>query len=656
VGNGVTEAPHRARPLVREYWPLAAIVLAAVAVSIVVHEVIFPAYSWNRDEPVYLWQVHALRDGNIFTSTGGAPLFFQPWLSGIRDDMFFSQYTLGWPLVLLGSDVVFGTAAAAIVFGTALAVLGTYAVARELTADRSVALVSAAAFTICPGLVIQSGLYLGYLFSLGLGTLFGAALLAGLRTSRSWLLAASGLAVGYLFMTRPFDAFLWALAFFAFALFDHWRDRRTVLRGALWVGLGFLPLLVATLAYNRYVTGSFTEFPITAADPRDTFGFGTRSIGTRWSTTDFTPWVAVKGVGRNGVELPPFLVGSYLGVAVAAVGFWLRRRERSTYALLAIGAAFPIGYLFFWGIALSANFADVSAPLYFIPLLPALCILIAMAVTSLWRRRRGLALFGCVVLVAATVPFMVDRLENNRAISDAQVPWRDAEAEFRGRSLVFVEHSGPYLIHLNPFSSNNADVDGRILYAADRGPENLDLIAARPGRRVYFQRTNLSTEETLNNFDLPLPTITVTEMEVARGRVLSMRVRVTNRGDDPTVVAYARVGDRVDSRTLSTTASRGDVFDVDFRVAPRRAGGDGTLPLGPRLGTVIVGTGSGRDASVALLRQEQQRFAYRIDGDQVELLTPGRMYLARAEARRFKREQVSTLPSLAIDVAPAPTT
>jgi hypothetical protein len=155
---------HSARSRVREYWPLAAIVLGAVAISIVVHEVIFPAYSWNRDEPVYLWQVNALRDGQIFTSTGDAPFFFQPWLSGIRDDMFFSQYTLGWPLVLLGGDVLFGTAAAAIVFGTALAVLGTYAVARQLTADHSVALVSAAAFTVCPGLVIQSGLYLGYLF------------------------------------------------------------------------------------------------------------------------------------------------------------------------------------------------------------------------------------------------------------------------------------------------------------------------------------------------------------------------------------------------------------------------------------------------------------------------------------------------------------
>ena len=59
---------------------------------------------------------------------------------------------------------------------------------------------------------------------------------------------------------------------------------------------------------------------------------------------------------------------------------------------------------------------------------------------------------------------------------------------------------------------------------------------------------------------------------------------------------------------------------------------------------------------MALLRQEQQRFVYRIAGDRVELLTPGRMFLAQAKGKRFTREQVSTLPSLAIDVAPAPTT
>jgi hypothetical protein len=659
VGDTVAVAVSPARSRIREYWPLLAIVLVASAISIAVHLAIFPAFSWNRDEPVYLWQVHALRDGQIFTSGGGMPLFFQPWLSGISDGTYFSQYTLGWPLVLLTGDVVFGTAAAAIVFGTALAVVGTYFLARELTEDARLALVAAAVFTLSPLLVIQSGLYLGYLFSLGLGTLFGAAFLAGLRTARRSLLVVSGVLVGYLFMTRPYDAFLWAAAFGAYAVFMYWREWRRLARAAAWAGIGFLPLLVATVAYNRYVTGSFTQFPITAADPRDTFGFGVRSIGSRWSTTAFSGVIAVKGVGRNGVELPPFLLGSYLGVAVAAAGWWLRRREKSTYALLAIGLAFPIGYFFFWGIALSANFAHVSGPLYFIPLLPPLCILIAIALTTAWRQRRVLAIGLGIVLVVATIPFLVNKLDNNHAISEAQVPWRDAEAAFHGRSLVFVEDSGPYLVHLNPFSANTPDLDGRILYATDRGAQNLDLIAARPGRRVYFERTNLTTEETLDNFNLPIPTITVTEMHVERAPSFVMRVRVTNRTDSPVVVAYLKVGTRVEQRTLSTTASKGDVFETEWQLAPPEAAAAiGAVPLDSPTRTVVVGAGSGATPDAALApRQVRDRFSYRIAGRSTEILTPGRTYTARLKHNgRFKLHRVTRLPSLSVDVSPATTT
>jgi hypothetical protein len=654
----VAEEARSAHPRVREYWPLALVVLAAATISIVVHTQIFPAYSWNRDEPVYLWQVDALRAGKILTSGGGMPLFFQPWLSGLKDGMYFSQYTLGWPLVLLTGDVVFGTAAAAIVFGTALAVAGTYALGRELTQDRRIALLSASAFTLSPLLVIQSGLYLGYLFSIGLGTLFGASFLEALRTQRRWLFVVSGLLIGYLFMTRPYDAFLWAAAFGAYGAFAYWRHARALGTGATWAFLGFLPLLIATLAYNRHVTGSFTEFPITAADARDTFGFGLRSIGARWTTTDFTVLTAAKGLGRNGVELPPFLLGSYVGVAVAALGYWFRRRERSTYALLAIGLTFPIGYFFFWGIALSANFADVSGPLYYIPLFPPLCILIAIALVTLWRRRRALAIAVGALLVVATVPWMVDRLENNHAISEAQVPWQEAERSFHGRSLVFVERSGPYLLHLNPFSENPADLDGRILYATDRGAENLDLIAARPERRVYYERTNLTTEQTLNDFDLPVPTITVTQMHVERAPSLAVRVRVSNPTDDPVVVAYIRVGSHIEQRTLSTTARKGQSFETTWFVAPpEAAAGTGAVPLDDPRRTMVAGAGSGTTPDNALTpRHVQQRFVYRVDSGSAEMLTPGLAFNARERGKRFRLTRASTTPSLAVEVGPVPTT
>jgi hypothetical protein len=640
--------------LIRKYWPLALIVVVAAGVSIVVHTQVYPAYSWNRDEPVYLWQVQGLRAGQVFMTDGGHPLFFQPWLSGIRDGSFFSQYTLGWPLVLLAFDVVFGTAAGAIVLGTALAVIGTYVLAREVTADHALALVAAAALTVSPLLVIQSGVYLGYLFSLGLGTLFGATLLGGVRTRRRWRLVVAGVLVGYLFMTRPFDAFLWALAFGAYLVFAHRRELRALVPAIVWGALGFVPLLVATLAYNKHITGSFTQFPITAVDSRDTFGFGTRGFGTRWPSQYFGVKEAVKGVGRNGWELPPFLVGSYLGVAAAIGGFWARRRERGTYALLAVAIAFPVGYFFFWGIALSAGFARVSGPIYLVPMFAPLCILVAAAVVALWRTRRGLALVLAAVLALATVPFMIDRVDLNHSISEAQVPWLDAQQQFHGRSLVFVEDSGPYLIHLDPFSSNAPNLDGRVLYAADRHEENIELVADHPGRHVYFERTNLTIDQTLADPDLPVPTVTVTPARVERSGVFLVRAHVTSTTNDPVVTVYLKYGAVVDQRTLSTTARRGDDFDVEWHVVAPAAStpvGFGALGLSPGVGSLEVGvrTAASRNATPRG-RYVFEQAAYRADGSDVALLLPPRTYQAPPLGAGVTARSVGPQPSLRVEI------
>ncbi len=381
-----------------EYWPLALLGLLAIVLSVVVHHWIYPAYSWNRDEPVYLWQVHALRDGHILPTDGGMPAFFQPWLSGHGDGYFFSQYTLGWPIVLLVGEVVFGTAASALAFGTLLAILGTYAFARTITGDRTVSLVAATLMLVSPVVAVQSGVYLGYLFTLGLGLLFGAALITGFERRKPVLLVVAGLLVGWIFMTRPFDAVLWAAAFGLYLLVVHWREWKRLAVGAGWVGLGALPLVIATLAYNKKVTGTFSEFPITAADPLDTFGFGLRRLMPTFGKDDYTVLTAIRSAGKNGLYLPLFLFGSYLGAVAAGFGLWFRRRQQSTLALLFLMAAFPLGYFFFWGMHVSAATATLAGSIYFIPLFGPLVVLISTAVVTWWRGRRAVGVVALVVL------------------------------------------------------------------------------------------------------------------------------------------------------------------------------------------------------------------------------------------------------------------
>lgn len=616
----------RSRELWTEYWPLLGLGFLAILVSVVVHHWIFPAYSWNRDEPVYLWQVHALRDGQILPTDGGMPAFFQPWLSGHGDGFFFSQYTLGWPIVLLVGEVVFGTAAAALAFGTFLAVVGTYAFARTITADRTVSLVAAALMLASPILVIQSGVYLGYLFTLGLGLLFGAALITGFERKQPWLLVAAGAMVGWIFMTRPYDAVLWAAAFALYLLVVHWHEWKRLVRGALWVGLGALPLVIATLAYNKKVTGTFTEFPITAADPLDIFGFGLRRLMPTFGKDDYTVGSAVRSTGKNGLYLPLFLFGSYLGVVAAGFGLWFRRRQRSTLALLFLIAAFPIGYFFFWGMHVSAATTTLSGPIYFIPLFAPLVVLIASAVVTWWRQRRVIGIVALAVLTVVTVPFAVNRVAANKRISDSQVPWRDGTEGVRDHSIVFVQQSGAYLLFLNPFSSNNADLDGNILWSTDQGPADLDLIARHPDRTPYLQQTSVPPTKAVPDSDPLVPVITTQRLHVVEAGVVTLHTTVTNTTNQPVVVVSLRIGNQVEHQTLATDSRQGDTYDVEWRLAAPGATvtalpGNITLPEG--LGNAVISAGFAPTEAAAATPSVRRVVPYRA-GATMRLLMPAR--------------------------------
>ena len=116
-----------------------------------------------------------------------------------------------------------------------------------------------------------------------------------------------------------------------------------------------------------------------------------------WAADDIHEQRGLRGVARNGWEMPPFLFGNYLALALVGVGLWLRRRDRTTIALLAISAIFPLGYAVFWGISLSASFARVSGPIYFVPLLLPISVLVAAALVAAWKRAPTVALVLAVV-------------------------------------------------------------------------------------------------------------------------------------------------------------------------------------------------------------------------------------------------------------------
>ena len=134
---------------------------------------------------------------------------------------------------------------------------------------------------------------------------------------------------------------------------------------------------------NLRLTGSPTEFPITVADPLDRFGFGMRRLMPKFDDFEYGPRLASISTGRNAFWLPFFLIGAHLGVVVAAVGAWQRRREASRpRSSSPSGAAFPIAYFMFFGTNISSLTARLSGPIYYVPAYAALCGLIAIALAA----------------------------------------------------------------------------------------------------------------------------------------------------------------------------------------------------------------------------------------------------------------------------------
>lgn len=587
----MTDAHRRGPASRRVPWLLAA---GAAAVSLASQRFLFPALSWNRDEAVYLWQVDLLRAGRLAVPDGGHPDLFHPWLSAATGGELFPQYTPGWPLVLLVGRLL-GSTDVAVAFGAALAVGATWLFARELTGDRRVATLSASLLLLSPILVLHGGVHLNYLFSLGLGLLFLTGVKAGARADRRGFLVAAGLALGWIAFTRPFDAVVWAGLGGGSLLLEHAAPWRAQLRRALLVGIGATGPVVALLLINNRLTGSPLEFPITIADPLDTFGFGDRRLMPGFDKVPYGKQVALESTARNAFWLPFFLVGAHLGAALGLLAVWRHRRERHVWLLLALGLGFPVFYFPFFGTQISSIASRLTGPIYFIPAYVPLCILLAMALLDLRSRSPKIASGAFAAVLLVTVPLLADRAGLNRELSLANEPWADSLDAIEGDALVVVSPQ-PYLMYTNPFSDNGADLDGRILFASDVGAGLVDLVLEHPERTPYLQQPDLSPDDLLPSEHPQVPEVVLTPIEVIKGGEVAL------------------------STTLGTATTSELRVDGHGVGAPVRGSTTWTLrpaDLAPGLHTVDVVAGDDQG------NRYRRRFYLRAGAGEVTLLAPG---------------------------------
>jgi len=314
------------------------------------------------------------------------------------------------------------------------------------------------------------------------------------------------------------------------------RHGLTALFGTLFVGI--------TLAYNVRMTGSPLVFPYQAFAPMDGPGFGERRILDH--SVDYTLGLALES-NRYAVQeiATRWFAAGPLGTLAALVGGavalrrWRARGDprepsatvdgedpagspgfRRTAALLlaAVAVSVVVGNLFFWGThnALAGlsdptdGLASLFGPFYHFDLLVPLSVFGGLGVAAGARAlaavrdraaasrvgspriaRVALALVvasAIVVAGVAAVDAAADPMERNAAVDAkheaAYAPFDETAFE---NGLVFVPTPyGEWQNHPFQYLRNEPGLDGEVVYALDRDPEeNFVVLDAYPDRTLY---------------------------------------------------------------------------------------------------------------------------------------------------------------------------
>jgi hypothetical protein len=531
---------------------------------------VFPLLSVNHDESAYLLQAETLRHGALTLHAPPHPGAFVPWLATLRDGEFVFKYTPFHSGLLALGRTVFGSYRASIAVIAILCVAAFGFVARQVLPTRRSATIATWFFAMSPLVLVQSATYLSYLSSLLFLLLFVGAYLRAFRSGSAKWWAVAGLAGGFAFAARPFDALLVLLPF-GVHLGVSWRRRNIDARTVLALAAGAIPPLAALAITNALTTGNPLVLPFSLLDPLDRVGFGWRRLHPTNNRTWYGPGEALHALWLHLLWLPVFVFGGPVLLFLAGRAR-LKRLPLGGRLLAATAVTVPLGYMLFWGpynmsVLWAAQPIRYLGPFYWLPVVVPASLLAASGLRRFGRAMPRLlpavvVAMLCVELVA--VGYIVDRnLEYTRQAQVLQAGLPDAGAG--PNRIVFVPQLyGPYLMHPLAFIADRPDYGGRVLYALDRGRDNFPVMADHPDRKPFRMRVN----GTVTDQPDTRAVIAMETIDNVTAPAYEMHVTVRNPTGRRHVMLQVLLHGREDWLTLDHQSTRGEVYDVRFRVSP----------------------------------------------------------------------------------------
>jgi hypothetical protein len=447
-------------------------VLAAVTTGVLVWIAsgVLLRFPNSGDEYCYLLQVRLWREGRAWYLEHPLQPFFDFLHIRVLDGRVFSVFPPGWPAVLFVAALagIPPWLVNPILGGLTVVVLFTVA---RLWYEPRVVLTAIVATLLSAFFLLNSASYYAHTFTLLVTLVFAAAALGGSDRDSVPLGAVAGAAVAAAFSARFFTAVMCGLPFAVYHLRRNPRHWRFVL-GAM---AGAAPILAAFLWHNQTLMGRWGVLPMS--------GFETYSM--RW----FAPTLFTRGTDIAFSNLwnwvlwtPPAVLPLY-AVALAARNAPARQRLLGSVFLCLV-----IGYYFYVDTG-----GNRYGPRYYFEALPFVMLpaaWLAMKESS-WREKTERArwhfyLFALSLVLAVPIAswqtWMAGRIVYER--SDL---YRVVETEGVSRAIVFVATptGTRWSMNATDHTRNWGRYDGSVIYALDRGADNIRLTAAYPDRACY---------------------------------------------------------------------------------------------------------------------------------------------------------------------------
>ena len=601
---------------------LGGLAVVAFVMSLVLASQLFPHFSSNNDEPIYVLQAQAMRHGHLTLSATAHDDFFRPWMSGREGDHLFLVVQPVLPALLAASDLLFGSMRIALAGIAAGAVIAMFFAVRELLEDDRVALTAAALFTLSPLVVFQSALYLTYVLAVALTAVVITLVSQGLKRTSKRRLAVAGLVHGVLLFARPIEGLMLAVVLFL------WVGSREgvarFFRAAVVMAVGALPVLALMLAYNRATTGDPIRFPLWAIGGNDSFGFGDRSIAPGAPVVHYGLAEAWLTLRTNLRAFPHWLFGGIVTVPLASYGAHvLWKKNRNSFLLVAaIAIIYPLGYFFYWGNYLIIAGRNLIGPHYYLALLIPASTVLAVGVVELVRRKPACLLVLVPALLVGTAIEVRDKNDantRNRDFVEHEVATVDAAVHDSAVVVVPRSADGAWILHPRGEFGNAPDLSDKVLFAADLLGRNTELFDRFPDRTIYrFQE--------LQRDDARHPD--VERLQRMRTAAVDIDMTVTAAKGQPAVLAYVYVDGRSAVCALASDASEGARFHTTVRMTATTIdilgcpSGSATTAAPTDAAVIAIGAQEGSSLDLGAGMQVEQRYWVRPSANQIEVVAP----------------------------------